>query len=85
MCNCSKVPFLLYDMMTCLFFPTYIDISNNQQMYEFWPPTLQDHKDLIESVNVFAIAPRMDSIDEIPPLYMDMESQDIDPLRISYI
>ena len=74
MCNYSEVPFLLYDMMTGLHFLIDIDISTNQQMHGFWSPTLQDCNDLIESGNVFAISPRLDSIDEIAPLDMDMES-----------
>ena len=43
-------------------------------MYGFWSPMLQDCTNLIESGIFFAIAHRMDSIDEIPPLDMDMES-----------
>ena len=74
MCKCSEVPFVLYDMMASLCFPIDIDNSTNQQMNGFWSPTLQDCNDLIESGNVFAIAPRMDSIDEITPLDVDMES-----------
>ena len=74
LCKCSEVHFLLYDMMAGLCFPIDIDNSTNQQMNGFWSPTLQDCNDLIESGNVFAIAPRMDSIDEIPPLDVDMES-----------
>ena len=61
-------------MMIGLCFPTGIDSSTNQQMHGFWSPTLQECNDLIKSRNVFAIAPRMDSIDEIPPLCMNMES-----------
>ena len=74
MCKCDEVPFLLCDMMTGLCFPTDIDNSANQKMHGFWSPTLQDCNDLIESRNFFAIASCMDSIDEIPPLDMDMES-----------
>ena len=74
MCKCGEVPFLLYDMMTGLYFPTDIDNSANQQMHGFLSPMLQDFNDLIESRNIFGISPRMDSIDEIPPLDMDMES-----------
>ena len=74
MSKCSEVPFLLYDMITGLYFPTDIDNSTNQQMHGFGSPTLQKCNDLIEFGIFFAIAPRMDSTDEIPPLDMNMES-----------
>ena len=74
MCNCSEVPFLLYGMMTSICFPTDIDNSTNEQMFGFWYPTLEDDNDLVEYGNAFAIAPRLDSVDEIPPLDMDIYS-----------
>ena len=72
MCNCSEVPFLLYDMVTRIFFPIDIDNSSNDQMSQFWYPTQEECNDLIKYGDVFAIAARMDSIDEIPPLDMVM-------------
>ena len=61
-------------MMTCNCFPIDIDNSTNDQMSRFWYPTLEDCNDLIEYGDVFSIAPHMDSVHDIPPLDMDMDS-----------
>ena len=61
-------------MMNLIYFPIDIDNSTNEQRYQFWYPTLEDCNDLIEYGNVFAIAPCIDSLDEIPPFDVDMDS-----------
>ena len=61
-------------MVIAICFPTDIDNSTNEHMFGFWYPTLEDCMDLIEYGNVFVIRPRMDYVDEIPPLDMDMDS-----------
>ena len=61
-------------MMTDIYFPIDINNSTNQHMYGSLHPTLEGCNYLIEYGNVFPIAPHMDFVDEIPPLYMDMDS-----------
>ena len=43
-------------------------------MYGFGYQMLEDYNDFSEYGNVFAIAPRIDFVDDIQPLHMDMDS-----------
>lgn len=74
MCNCSDVPFLLYDLMISLCITSTIDNVMNEWISRFLFAMLDNWNDLIESGRVFPLVPSMDSINEIPTLDIDIMS-----------
>jgi hypothetical protein len=72
MCNNSKLPVMFYDLMTGLCFPTNITDVSILHNYGLTFPFQGHFNDLIEKGNVFPLLPNMDSVDDIPPLGIDV-------------
>ena len=72
MCNNNEVPLIFYDLMIGSSVPTNITNVSMLQNFGFRFPFQDQCNDLFENGNVFPLLPNMDSVDDIPPLGIDV-------------
>jgi hypothetical protein len=72
MCKNNEVPLMFYDLMTGSCVPTNMTNVSMLQNSELRFPFQDQFNDLIENGNVFPLLPNMDSVDDIPPLGIDL-------------